>query len=90
VLLVDVSSDNGRPRGGAGAACGGDSVSVSVTSVRLRRSSSADSEGSGGSAVGSCCNTLRRCNKRAVVDDWTGGVIAMILEEGGWARGVAL
>ena len=78
VLLVVVSSDSGRPRPGAGAARSGGSVSVSVTSVRLRRSSGTDSEGSGGR---SCCNPLRRCNRRAVVD-WTGEVIGITLEGG--------
>ena len=48
VLLGVVSSDSGRPRTSAGAARGGESVSVSVTSIRLTRSSGAGSEGSGG------------------------------------------
>ena len=84
VLLVVVSSDNGRPRTGAGTARGGESVSVSVTSIRLTRSSGADSEGSGDC---SCRNPLRRCNRRAVVD-LTGEVITVTLEEGGCAWGV--
>jgi hypothetical protein len=75
VLLVVVSIDEGRPGVGAGAARRGESVSVSVTSVRLRISSGGDSDGPG---VFSCCNALRRCNKRAV-DDWEGGAWGVAL-----------
>ena len=78
VLSVVVSFDEGRPGVGVGAARGGESVSVSVISVLLRRSSGADSEGWGGV---SCCNALRRCNRRAV-DDCAGGVTEAAFEEG--------
>ena len=64
VLLV-VSLDEGRPGVGAGAARSGESVSVSVMSVLLRISSGGDSEGLTGC---SCCNALRRCNRRPVDD----------------------
>jgi hypothetical protein len=85
VLFVVVSiEDEGRPCAGPGAARGGDSVSVSVMSVRLGRSP--NSEGSEGCP---CCNPLRRCNRRAV-DDWVGWVTDATFEEGRWTWGVAL
>jgi hypothetical protein len=69
VLLVVVSLDEDRPGVGAGVDRGGESASVSVMSVLLRRSSGGDSEGL---TCCSCCNALRRCSRRAV-DDWEGG-----------------
>jgi len=81
VLSVVVNIDKGRPGVGVGPARGNESASVSVMSVRLRRSSGADSESSGGV---SCCNALRRCKRRAV-DDWVVGVTEGTFDEGRWA-----
>jgi hypothetical protein len=76
VLLVVVSvDDEGRSGVGPGARVG-ESVSVSVMSVRLGRSP--NSEGSEGCP---CCDPLRRCNRRAV-DDWAGGATDATFEEG--------
>jgi hypothetical protein len=81
VLSVVVNFTEGHPGVGAGAVCGGESVSVSVMSIRLRISSGADLEGSGSV---SCCNALRRCNRRAV-DDWAGGVTGAAFKGARWA-----
>jgi hypothetical protein len=81
VLSVVVNFTEGRPGVGTGAVHGGESVSVSVMSIRLRISSGADLEGSGSV---SCCNALRRCNRRAV-DDWAGEVTGAAFEGARWA-----
>jgi len=81
VLSVVVNFTEGRLGIGAGAVRGGKSVSVSVILIQLRISSGADSKGSGSV---SCCNALRRCNRRAV-DDWAGGVTGVAFEGARWA-----
>jgi hypothetical protein len=78
---VVVNFTEGRLGVGTGAVHGGELVSVSVMSIRLRISSGADLEGSGSV---SCCNALRCCNRHAV-DDWVGEVTGAAFEGARWA-----